>query len=404
VQIAEELPLAVLPMGDSSFAQDPAAGFAAARLKHPWLAKWAYGYVVTEYKAMRDLFRMEDRMRTGFRALVELMGAEGTAWGRFQQSHLTGSSGDYHNRLRDILAFAFTPRQANLHRGLMRDVIATLLDEWVPRGAFDFGEFASWFPTTVMCSLIGASPNVIPSILSSMEVLGMSVSMDKSLLPGMQKAIEVLDEFVHRLMTERRRAPGSTSASDLLDVLLQAQDLGGLSNRELADLLILLFAAGYDTTKNQLTLTMYELLQRPQMYRRCGEDRTFCRKIVEESLRYHGIVSTSRLLNEDIIYRDIRLAKDAMIWFPVNMAGRDPSAFDDADQFQPESDRTQAHISFGLGPHICLGQFLARALLEEGLHLIAQRITNPRSQGPIAWRPFPGVWGIGGLPVEFEPG
>jgi cytochrome P450 len=304
---------------------------------------------------MRDLFRMEDKMRTGFRALVELMGAEGTAWGRFQQSHLTGSSGEYHNRLRNILAFAFTPRQANLHRELMREVIARLLDEWAPKGAFDFEEFASYFPATVMCSLIGASPDVIPSILSSMQVLGMSVSMDKSLLPAMQEAIEVLDEFVHQLMAARRRAPRSANASDLLDVLLQAQERGGLSDRELADLLILLFAAGYDTTKNQLTVTMYELLQRPEMYRRCGEDRAFCRKVVEESLRYHGIVSTSRLLNEDILYRDVWLPKDAIIWFPVNMAGRDPSVFDDPDQFEPEFERAQAHISFGLGPHICLG-------------------------------------------------
>jgi cytochrome P450 len=124
---------------------------------------------------------------------------------------------------------------------------------------------------------------------------------------------------------------------------------------------------------------------------------------VEESLRCHGIVSTSRLLNEDILYRDVWLPKDAMIWFPVNMAGRDPSVFDDPDQFEPEFERAQAHISFGLGPHICLGQFLARAQLEEGLHLIAQRIRNPHSPGPHAWRPFPGVWGIRGLPIEFDP-
>ena len=44
------------------------------------IAKLAFGYVVTDYQAMRDLFLLEDRMRTGFAALVELMGAEGTPW------------------------------------------------------------------------------------------------------------------------------------------------------------------------------------------------------------------------------------------------------------------------------------------------------------------------------------
>jgi hypothetical protein len=46
---------------------------------------------------------------------------------------------------------------------------------------------------------------------------------------------------------------------------------------------------------------------------------------------------------------------------------------------------------------------MARANLEEGLHLIAQRITNPRLAGPVSWRPFPGTWGIRSLPIEFTP-
>jgi len=403
MQRVEDLALADLRMGDSAFAIDPASGFAAARERHPWLAKWSYGYIVTNYEAMRDLFRMEDKMRTGFAALVELMGAEGTPWGRFQQNHLTGSSGRYHDRLRNILAFAFTPRQANQHRALMRQVISKLLDVWTPRRAFDFAEFAALFPISVMCALIGASSDVVASVRSSMDVLGMSVSMDRNLLPALQQAIAVLDEFVHRLIAERRAPGRPVKEPDLLDVLLQAQETGGLTDRELADLLILLFAAGYDTTKNQLTLAMHQLVQRPEMYRRCGEDLDFSRKVVEESLRYHGNVSTSRILNEDIAYRDVLLPKDAMIWLPMNMAGRDPSAFDDADAFLPERNGGNAHISFGLGPHICLGQFLARAQMQEGLHLIAQRIKNPCSPGPAGWRPFPGVWGITSLPIEFEP-
>jgi cytochrome P450 len=60
-------------------------------------------------------------------------------------------------------------------------------------------------------------------------------------------------------------------------------------------------------------------------------------------------------------------------------------------------------MAFGMGVHICLGQFIARAQIEEGLHLIAQRIRNPRRVGTSAWRPFFGVWGLKGLPIEFDP-
>ena len=56
----------------------------------------------------------------------------------------------------------------------------------------------------------------------------------------------------------------------------------------------------------------------------------------------------------------------------------------DADSFDPERRQEHPHLGFALGSHICLGQFIARAQLAEGLHLIAQRITHPRSPGPLA--------------------
>jgi len=52
---------------------------------------------------------------------------------------------------------------------------------------------------------------------------------------------------------------------------------------------------------------------------------------------------------------------------------------------------------------MCLGQFIARAQLQEGIHLVAQHLLQPRESGPPGWRPFPGNWGIQGLPIGFEP-
>ena len=55
-----------------------------------------------------------------------------------------------------------------------------------------------------------------------------------------------------------------------------------------------------------------------------------------------------------------------------------------------------------MGVHICMGQFIARAQIAEGLNIVAQRMKNPTSPGPDGWRPFLGVWGIKGLPIAFE--
>ena len=105
----------------------------------------------------------------------------------------------------------------------------------------------------------------------------------------------------------------------------------------------------------------------------------------------------------DIVYRDVLLPKDTSIWFPWAIAARDPAAVSDADEFNPDRDQVSPHLGFGLGAHICLGQFIARAQLEEGLHLIAQRITKPRPAGDVVWRTYLGTWGPDSLPIEFQP-
>jgi len=404
MQSLSDLDLGHLAMEDAAFAQDPFIHFNAARARHPWLATSAFGHVVTSNRAVRDLMAMEaGTMRMPYDIMVDAMGARGTEWGRFQEAHILSRSGPDHRRLRDILAPAFTPRQANRHRPLMQEVIRPLLDDWAPRGSFDFEEFASWFPITVMCRLIGASPDDIPAIRADMETMGLSVSMDPSLVPALEGAMRNLDAFVHGLIAAREAQWQPGDEDDLLDLLLSAKANGGMSLRELADLLIFLVVAGFDTSKNILTLAMYELVDRPDDYARCAEDVAFCARVVDETMRVHSVTTTNRLLVEDIVYRDVLLPAGTNLWFPWAVIGRDPEANADADAFSPTRDRTNPHVGFALGAHMCLGQFIARAQLAEGLHLIAQRMRNPRSPGPLGWRPFPGVWGIRGLPITFDP-
>lgn len=397
-----DLELPCLAMEEDAFAADPFPHFARARAQHPWLARWTLGYVVTDYKAMRELLAQEAKMRTMYDGIVEIMQAKGTPWGDFQERHMLSMMGAQHKRIRDVLAPWFTPREANRNRGLMREVISQLLDAWVPKGSFDFEEFASYFPITVMCRLIGVSPDVIPGLRSAMEAIGLSSSMDPRWLSAMQEGVVTMERFVDCLLAERRADTRPGRDPDLLDLLLRTNAEGGMSDRELADVLIFLFVAGYDTSKNMLTLTMRELLERPDMYRRCGADHDYARKVVEESFRYGSTTSIERVLTEDIVYRDTVLEKGAVVWFPLSVATRDDRYAPQADRFDPDRVHESRNIAFGLGAHICLGQHIAKAQIHEGLHLICQRILNPRSCGPIGYRPFPGAWGLRGLPIEFD--
>jgi len=403
MQLASDLTLPHLTVEDPDFARDPAARFSWARSQHPWLATTIYGYIVTDYAAVRDLHGMDAKMRPPHEVIIAAMHAEGSRWERFQLDSLMAVTGDTHRRIRDVVAPLFTPRAANQHRELMRRTIAGLLDEWAPKGEIDFELFASYFPITVMCRLLGADPASIPGLRTSLETLGLSFSLIPGFLPQLNQACETLDAHLAGFIAERRAGVRRNAEPDLLDALLGARDSGGLTEAELSSLLIFLYVAGYDTSKNVLTFIMHEMLTHPEIYRRCAEDRAYCGKVVEESLRYQNPGTASRIANEDVVYRDVLLPKDSMIFLPNSISGRDPSAVEDPDAFNPDRDQTSRHLAFGRGMHMCLGQYIARAQIEEGLHQIAQRIREPKLAGEYGFRPFLGVWGLKGLPITFTP-
>jgi cytochrome P450 len=212
-----------------------------------------------------------------------------------------------------------------------------------------------------------------------------------------------MEGYLAQLISDRRTADRRDAAPDLLDEMIAAHDAGGMSHDELVSMLITLFVAGYDTSKNVLTMIMHEMLTRPEVYARCAEDPAYCHQVVEESLRFQSPGTSSRLTNEDIVYRDVLLPKDTMLFLPNSTSGRDATAVPDPDRFDPERPQAGRHLAFGRGMHLCLGQYIARAQIEEGLHLIAQRIRDPQLAGEFGYRRFPGVWGFKGMPISFTP-
>jgi cytochrome P450 len=403
MQTVTELALPHLPLQDPAFAIDPMPYIEAARREHPWLAKCDFGYVVHEYQAIRDLSYMDDKFRPSMDTITEIMGARGTPWGEFMDNLMLAKTGAEHARLRGSVVTSFTPKNINRYRSLMRERVSQLLDEWAPKGAFDFAEFAAYFPITVMFGLIGASTEALPGIRKSLETQGLSANLIRSLLPDLEAAYQVLWKFVHKLIVERRREGGGNE-EDVLNALIAANAAGRLDEAELHNLLIFLFAAGYDTSKNMLTLIMHRMLKHPDYWARCARDRAFCDLVVEEMFRHTSVSSLYRMSTQDVSYREVLFPLNTLLFMPLNLSGRDPTAFTEPMEFLPERPQENRHMAFGRGVHMCLGQHLARAQIQEGIHLIAQRITAPRLAGEVTWRPFPGVWGIRTLPIVFQPG
>lgn len=402
MQQLSDLDLHYLGVEDQAFANEPFGYMKAAREIHPWLAKTSFGFIITQYRAARELIVHEDKMRMGLTEIADAMGARGTPWGRFIADNIESQTGETHKRLRSAVSSFFTPGKLKAQRPMMRETISELLDEWAPCARFDFEEFISYYPISVMCKLIGASTDVIPRLRDSLEALGLAFSMDRSLLPLLNESVLILEEFVRELVAERR-AQHRLVAADMLDDLIRVTDEGQMNEEELYSLLIFLFGAGYDTSKNVLTMMMKTLVEWPEVYERCAQDAGYCRKVMNETMRWHSPGSSMRHVDREFTFRGVDFPVGTVVMMPWSILGRDDTAVADPDVFNPDRAEGNPHMAFGAGPHICLGQFIAKAQIEEGLHIIAQRMRSPRIAGTWAWRPFPGVWGLRGLPIEFVP-
>jgi len=400
--LALDQSIPVMPVETPEFAADPGSFVRKARERHPWLARFSQGYVVHGYHALETLFADDENLLPGFGPIIDFYGVRGTMWARFMDEIVIAISGERHTRLRGSVAHAFTPRRANKEREMMQKVVTELLDEWAPAGEFDFALFASYFPVSVMCGLLGVSTEKLPSMRDALENQLKSLTLDPAAKPLFMAGWDVLWDFADTTVKDRE-ASGEYDEDLLLDALIAAKNAGDLDETELRFMLLTVLVAGYDTSKNQLTMTMYRLLENPDLYRRCAEDVQFCRKVTEESLRHTAIASPVRQVAHDFVFDGFQFRKGDMLVMAAPLSGRDPTVFPDPDTFDVERENAGRHLAFGRGAHICLGQFIARNQMQEGLHLIAKRLCNPRLNGDVAWRPFLGAYGLQTLPIAFDP-
>jgi cytochrome P450 len=399
--ITDDASLPILPVESPAFWADPEKFIAPARKAHPWLAKFSQGYLVHGYTANKDLLTDDDHLYMGLGNIVEFYDAEGTMWARFMKEMLNSQRGTEHTRIRNSAAAAFTPRRANQIRPLMRQVINELLDDWAPKGEFDFAEFASYFPIAVMCGLFGVSAEPIPRLRAALEAQTAGLAMNHDLKATFLAGFDTMWTFTDELL-RAREASGTVDPEALVDAMIAAKNAGHLDETELRFFIMLLLFAGYDTSKNMLTMLMYLLLDRPAMYARCAEDRAYCTKVIAEGLRHSAVAGAFRMAATSFVYDGFRFPQGAMVFLAPNLASRDPLAFSDPMTFNPERKTETPHLAFGRGTHMCIGQFIARNQLEEGLHLIARRLANPRRAGEIAWRPFIPIGGLRTLPIRFD--
>ncbi|MBC8993087.1 MULTISPECIES: cytochrome P450 [Micromonospora] len=280
-----------------------------------------------------------------------------------------------HSRMRRLAAGAFTPRRI----AAMHDVVRAQADELVDamlaaEGPVDFmAGFAYPLPVGVICALLGVPAADRPLFRRwATDLTGvLEPEITEEELAVADRGASELRAYFTELVAARRRAP----ADDLTSALVQAHDGGDrLSGDELLANLIVLLVAGFETTTNLLGNGLVALLEHPRAAATLAEHPEFAPGYVDELLRYDSPVQlTSRMSTAPARYGDVDLPPESWVIVMLGAANRDPRRYPEPARFDPW--RPQVHpLSFGAGPHYCLGAALARLEAQVAFPLLLRRL------------------------------
>jgi cytochrome P450 len=305
--------------------------------------------------------------------------------------------GEAHQRYRALLNPLFTPATAQQFEPSIRVLANQLMDKFIDRGECEVvGEFARLLPGTLFLRMMGW-PVEDADIFYGWVQASMHSSPEESVALRAQVG-EEQDNYMAALIDKRRRQP----EDDLTTVLVNAEiDGKPISDEDLLLLFHLLMAAGLDTVQSVLGQSFVFLAQHPE-FREQMLDPAVLPTAVEELLRWASPAVPTRTALEPVEIGGVGLEEGDRVHCPLGAANRDPMYYPDPDTPRLDRENPKPHLTFGLGPHRCLGSHLARLEVRVAFEEWHQRIPDYRigSRGIGDWH-LGGVWGVDSVHLEF---
>jgi cytochrome P450 len=310
-----------------------------------------------------------------------------------------------HTRLRGLVSKAFTARRMEALRPRIAEIVNGLIDAVEPAGGMDvMADFAKKLPVTVICDMLGIPEADRAPFMEDRQTRGRildPVPMSREELDQANQAILAQQAYFSGLFAYRRKNPGD----DLTSALLAAREGGdALTDDEALANIILLFAAGHETTTNLIGNGLLALHRNPAELAKLRENPALIPNAVEELLRYDSPVQlTGRMALEDNEIHGQKIAKGEQIITLLGAANRDPAAYPGDPEVLDVGRPGVRAISFGGGIHHCLGAQLARIEAEIAFSVLLDRLPALRLAAPdnVVWKPTITLRGPAALPASW---
>jgi cytochrome P450 len=322
--------------------------------------------IVLRYADVESLARDSRLAGVGLTAF-DLMGVSKGPLRDWYGGLMFTNEGDVHHRLRALVARAFTPKAVEAIRSTAAELAASCLEPIATSGGGDLVEANAWLAMRVMCRLLGVPDADVAVFGRWADALSVTFSfMEPDQIDEATSAITDLLEYVSDLTEQRRVNPGP----DLITALLHAEtENDRLTRQELVSMVTNLLVGGHDTTTSQIGCSLLTLLSEPEQAEHLRNRRDLVSSAVAETIRLQpGIAAMPRTVVAPIMVAGEEITAGSMVFLCSAAANREPSVWKNADRFETSrfaDPNTPRLLTFGAGPHYCLGAALARLTIEE---------------------------------------
>ena len=363
-------------------------------------------------KNMSGLFHCGDRTSTLVPLSTEAFMREMTGGMPSLVRSLVQMDNPDHMKLRQLTQSWFMPQNLRKLEERIQSIAKSFVDKMLEKGdECDFAtDVAFLYPLHVVMEVIGVPQADEPRMLMLTQQLfggsdeelnraGQDEMTAEEANAMLAAVVEDFNNYFSAMSDDRRENPKEDLATIIANAKIDGEPIKFM---DAMGYYIIAATAGHDTTSASTAGAMIEAAKNPSIFRKMKEDPSRINGFVEESIRWETPVKHfMRTATQDTEIGGQKIAKDDYIYASYASANRDESVFDDPFTFNPERTPNR-HLAFGYGPHVCLGQHLARLEMRCIWQELVSRVDSVELNGEPKRMAASFVCGPKSVPIRFR--
>ncbi len=296
-----------------------------------------------------------------------------------QQASLMGMQPANHAALKRLVVPSFSPKELQAFFPEVDQLAKEIVSDVAPAGGCEFVfDVASKLPVYTFCTLMGIPESLHQRVFELGNAAADTENPNRS--TQTESAPMQLMTIAAELTQQKLKEPDNSMLSRLIHGEVEGQKLDQLS---INMFFVTLSIAGHETTRSTATHFVRLMNEHPDQYELLQSDiDKYLPNAIEEVLRFSPpVIKFRRTATQDTDIGGYPIKQGDKIYLSYPAANRDPEVFDDPNKFDITRENANKHLSFGTGPHVCLGARLARYQLQALLREIVTQLPDLKPTG-----------------------